>query len=174
MTNNQDAATAGGTGLNPRAEAEIGRTFNSLTNSYATVPEYIAHYFPGSSTWPGDACGCTDDRCTGHHHDGADCGCLEVQLNEFHLNLSVAWKIREWFAQYGDQASALGMLEALDEHSRDIRGSRTLEERLTDAQRAAFEDLYSEADYLDQYDFIRAVHHVGVDVLQQRPASPAA
>ncbi len=31
--------------------------------------------------WHGDACGCTDDRCIGYHHDDPDdCGCLPVLL----------------------------------------------------------------------------------------------
>jgi hypothetical protein len=38
--------------------------------------------------WGGDACGCFDDRCIGHHHDGADgCGCLETMLDD-----AVAWR----------------------------------------------------------------------------------
>lgn len=28
-----------------------------------------------------DRCGCSDDRCIGHHHDAAeDCGCLPVLI----------------------------------------------------------------------------------------------
>lgn len=43
--------------------------------------------------WGGDACGCFDDRCIGHHHYGAnDCGCLETMLSD-----ATAWRaaIRE-------------------------------------------------------------------------------
>ncbi len=72
-------------GLSEDAQLEILRTFNSLTNAYATVPEYIAYWFPGETIWPGDSCGCTDDRCTGYHHDaGAACGCLNQKLDTFH------------------------------------------------------------------------------------------
>jgi hypothetical protein len=32
--------------------------------------------------WHGDACGCTDDRCIGYHHDEHDdCGCLPALLS---------------------------------------------------------------------------------------------
>jgi hypothetical protein len=34
--------------------------------------------------WPGDACGCPDDRCTGFHHDeDEECGCLRTLLAEY-------------------------------------------------------------------------------------------
>lgn len=37
------------------------------------------HFTDGK--WYGDACGCTDDRCIGHHHDaGDDCRCLPAML----------------------------------------------------------------------------------------------
>lgn len=30
-----------------------------------------------------DRCGCSDDRCIGHHHtDETDCGCLSVLLSD--------------------------------------------------------------------------------------------
>ncbi len=33
--------------------------------------------------WPGDACGCQDDRCIGHHHDAAaECGCLPALIDD--------------------------------------------------------------------------------------------
>ena len=39
---------------------------------------------PQAETWHGDRCGCTDDRCIGHHHDAdEDCGCLPVLIEEF-------------------------------------------------------------------------------------------
>lgn len=38
---------------------------------------------PGETQWHGDECGCSDDRCIGHHHDAAeDCGCLTALLHE--------------------------------------------------------------------------------------------
>jgi len=40
-----------------------------------------AHFADGR--WHGDACGCSDDRCTGYHHDvGEDCGCLPALLKQ--------------------------------------------------------------------------------------------
>lgn len=31
--------------------------------------------------WGGDACGCTDDRCIGYHHDAQDdCQCLPALM----------------------------------------------------------------------------------------------
>lgn len=36
-----------------------------------------------ATTWYGDACGCPDDRCIGHHHaDPHDCNCLTVLLED--------------------------------------------------------------------------------------------
>lgn len=33
--------------------------------------------------WRGDECGCTDDRCIGHHHDeNEECGCLPALIEE--------------------------------------------------------------------------------------------
>lgn len=33
--------------------------------------------------WRGDECGCTDDRCVGHHHDEhEECGCLPALIQE--------------------------------------------------------------------------------------------
>ena len=33
--------------------------------------------------WRGDECGCTDDRCSGHHHDEhEECGCLPALIQE--------------------------------------------------------------------------------------------
>lgn len=33
--------------------------------------------------WRGDECGCTDDRCIGHHHDEhEECGCLPALIQE--------------------------------------------------------------------------------------------
>jgi hypothetical protein len=44
-----------------------------------------ANYFP-DGRWGGDACGCPDDRCINHHHDGAEeCGCLKVLLEQYTL-----------------------------------------------------------------------------------------
>lgn len=75
--------------LNDAAVSEITKTFNSLTGESMTVQEYIAHHFPGAAEWRGDACGCTDDRCIGFHHDASErCGCLDSLLDEFHSELA--------------------------------------------------------------------------------------
>lgn len=39
--------------------------------------------------WPGDACGCLDDRCKdGYHHDPhEECGCFGVYLTEYLCSL---------------------------------------------------------------------------------------
>jgi hypothetical protein len=40
------------------------------------------------AAWGGDRCGCFDDRCIGHHHEGAEgCGCLEAMIAD-----AVAWR----------------------------------------------------------------------------------
>lgn len=41
------------------------------------------HCGDGARIWLGDACGCTDDRCIGYHHDETDpCQCLPVLLDQ--------------------------------------------------------------------------------------------
>ena len=48
-----------------------------------TIVGYSRHYFE-EDRWRGDECGCTDDRCTGYHHDASDeCGCLPVLLDQY-------------------------------------------------------------------------------------------
>lgn len=48
-----------------------------------TIAGYIRHTMP-DGMWGGDACGCTDDRCIGHHHDTSDeCRCLPLLLDEY-------------------------------------------------------------------------------------------
>lgn len=51
---------------------------------------YIAHWC--GDTWTGDACGCVDDRCIGHHHDHSDrepCSCLVAWVDDFMANVPV-------------------------------------------------------------------------------------
>ena len=53
-----------------------------------TRPEWLRMWGYDSGTWGGDRCGCLDDRCIGHHHEGAEgCGCLETMIND-----AVAWR----------------------------------------------------------------------------------
>ncbi|MGI0520197.1 hypothetical protein ABY45_06500 [Microbacterium maritypicum] len=164
MTDNQISAT----GLNARAVAEITATFNSLTSSYATVPEYIAYRFPGSGAWNGDECGCTDDRCMGHHHEGSECRCLEVQLDEFHDDLATAYWIREWLRQYPDRDAAVGAIETVHDHARDLARTRDLVSRLDNTPRVALDHFFSTAPAaLDEYAVVRAVGMLGVDALKK-------
>lgn len=58
-----------------------------------TIAAYIRDWTgePDGRTWYGDACGCTDDRCIGHHHESYDdCGCLPVLIRETASRLAVA------------------------------------------------------------------------------------
>lgn len=151
------------TELSGKAVTEINRTFNSLTNSYATVAEYIAHYFPGETVWQGDVCGCTDDRCTGYHHEGSEeCDCLDVQLNEFHDDLSVGFRIREWVATHRDQDLAVESLEVLEAWSRDVADRDGLDARLNSAQSEALAELFVSTSHLDRTDYITAVNRIGI------------
>jgi len=53
-----------------------------IRESGLTIAGYTRHHFPDGH-WGGDACGCPDDRCAGHHHDDSDdCGCLPVLIRE--------------------------------------------------------------------------------------------
>lgn len=62
--------------LTPLARAEIQQ-------SGLTVAEYVRKAGWNDGDWHGDRCGCTDDRCIGHHHDeNDDCGCLPVLIEE--------------------------------------------------------------------------------------------
>ncbi len=54
----------------------------TIKNSGLTITEYVLEN-SGSSTWYGDTCGCSDDRCIGYHHDeNEECGCLPVCIEE--------------------------------------------------------------------------------------------
>lgn len=55
----------------------------TLADHLVAPREWTKHH-QGYGRWRGDACGCPDDRCIGHHH-GADepCGCLRVLLDEY-------------------------------------------------------------------------------------------
>ena len=175
MTDNQNETptAVAGLGLSPRAVDEIERTFNSLTLGYATAGEYIAHHFPGEEVWRGDACGCTDDRCIGYHHTGSRCGCLDVQLDQFHDDLVAAHTIRKWLATRTDQDLVIGALDVLYAWSRDIGSRDDLEARLTAEQNAALAEMFaSGVSTLTRSDYITAVNRVGVDVLKPSTDAP--
>jgi hypothetical protein len=53
-----------------------------------TKAQWAAMWGYTGGEWGGDACGCFDDRCIGHHHEGAGgCGCLESMIDD-----AVAWR----------------------------------------------------------------------------------
>ncbi|MBO0984911.1 hypothetical protein [Rathayibacter sp. SD072] len=56
------------------------------------------HGSPSAAEWGGDACGCSDDRCIGHHHDeNEDCGCLPALLEQhFAQEMARGFKTLEW------------------------------------------------------------------------------
>lgn len=60
----------------------------------------LARSIWGDSEWRGDVCGCTDDRCIGHHHDGSDCGCREVIIQERLDELEAARTAPELWARF--------------------------------------------------------------------------
>lgn len=58
-----------------------------------TIAGYTHHWFPDGK-WGGDACGCVDDRCSGHHHNAQDsCGCIEPWIDVYveEANPRVRW-----------------------------------------------------------------------------------
>lgn len=62
-----------------RLNSEARDTLRSAGVSQAA---WIRHHFGDDvKTWPGDVCGCPDDRCVGYHHGAQDdCQCLLVLL----------------------------------------------------------------------------------------------
>lgn len=42
----------------------------------------LAESIWGHREWRGDECGCTDDRCIGHHHTGSHCECRAVVIQQ--------------------------------------------------------------------------------------------
>lgn len=57
---------------------------DALRNAGVSQAEWIRRHFGADAkTWHGDACGCSDDRCIGFHHDAQDdCQCLPALLRE--------------------------------------------------------------------------------------------
>lgn len=60
----------------------------------------VAEVCWGSRDWRGDTCGCTDDRCIGHHHDGEDCGCRPVVIQKYLDEIAAAEQAIELWARY--------------------------------------------------------------------------
>lgn len=75
MTDTKSPTGATGTALNETAKAmlrEAGVSQAEWARTHST-----------DGKWHGDACGCPDDRCIGHHHERPDdCGCLPALLAE--------------------------------------------------------------------------------------------
>ena len=56
----------------------------TLREHGVTQAQFIRHHYgPDATTWGGDVCGCTDDRCAnGYHHESVDdCRCLPVIID---------------------------------------------------------------------------------------------
>lgn len=140
--------------LTAAATGEITRTFNSLTSSTATVAEYISYEFPGSTEWRGDACGCTDDRCTGHHHSAEErCGCLDAQLDQFHNDLAVMYRIRQWQQEQSDPESVTNALTEFSKNSHELNAE----------QQQILGGLFRSADYLEPADFSAALRRLKLE-----------
>lgn len=64
-----------------------------LRDADVTASAYIRSW-SADGIWRGDACGCPDDRCIGHHHEPDDpCGCIRVILTERNAPDSAATEI---------------------------------------------------------------------------------
>lgn len=73
-----------------RQARETIKDSNALGERRVTIAGYVRHWCP-DGVWGGDSCGCVDDRCIGHHHDGADgCDCLPVLLDQYIATLGPA------------------------------------------------------------------------------------
>jgi len=72
------------------------------------------HWIP-ETEWRGDECGCTDDRCIGHHHEEhEECGCLPALIQE-------RTKARDAYDIWQDYRAAV---EAKDGSAQDAARSR--------------------------------------------------
>ena len=60
----------------------------AIRESGIPLAEWFRMWGYAGRQWGGDRCGCFDDRCIGHHHDGADgCGCLATMIDD-----AIAWR----------------------------------------------------------------------------------
>lgn len=58
--------------------------FEGSSTTPVTEKAWAQFWESGSAEWGGDACGCLDDRCIGHHHSiGEPCACLRALMPEF-------------------------------------------------------------------------------------------
>lgn len=56
----------------------------ALLDAGVSEADWARANYSADGSWGGDACGCPDDRCIGHHHyEGEECGCLPVLLADY-------------------------------------------------------------------------------------------
>lgn len=71
------------------------------------TPEQWATHHHNRTDWAGDACGCPDDRCIGHHHDVDEpCRCLPALITTYHDETTAAMTPIEITAAAEDIARA--------------------------------------------------------------------
>lgn len=82
----------------PRLNSEARETLRA--EGFTTRQWAQLHGFASAADWSGDACGCTDDRCIGHHHDAnEECGCLSSLIADQHRRERATARGREvWTA----------------------------------------------------------------------------
>ena len=57
------------------------RAKTALRDAGVSQAAWARTNYMADGKWCGDACGCPDDRCIGHHHDeDEECGCLPALL----------------------------------------------------------------------------------------------
>lgn len=67
----------------------LHRAARETLRAYGYSEATWSFYWTGDRSWRGDACGCTDDRCVGYHHDVDEhCGCLPALLVDPYYNSS--------------------------------------------------------------------------------------
>ena len=55
----------------------------TIRDAGMSVSAYVREWCGPGAPWRGDACGCPDDRCIGHHHDAHEqCECLPTVLQQ--------------------------------------------------------------------------------------------
>ena len=71
-----------------------------------TIAGYVRRH-SDDGKWHGDACGCSDNRCIGYHHDENDeCGCLPVLLDEWVREQQAALEAAPIWAAYRSAVEA--------------------------------------------------------------------
>ena len=69
----------------------LNASAKAALRSYGVSQAALARRYFTDGRWHGDACGCPDDRCIGHHHDDPDdCGCLLFVLDEIRAERKAA------------------------------------------------------------------------------------